>query len=357
VRKYIMLALALSLVFCSTAMVSHAAKKAVKPIPKKTTKPVPKKATMPAPKKIRPKAGTAQLPGGPGKFGAVYSLRKEGALYFRLIKAEYTTEQVVIGEALIAPAASEKLLVLHFTIQNPEKYEQYIRWDSLNFTAIDTTNANHEGIQDWGHAVDSKSFAMSMKPAQTTEVYTAIKVPAKGIIPKLMVLPGGDNGPVLRYDLTDPANKVAPLKAPIADPADPSGYTALETVAGVIGTAYSYANLDITVEKTEYAAQITDETPEDGDRYFVATLLLKNESPSDQYVRGDFISPVLTSADGEELSYKDMLLTTANRSFAQSIKVKAEMRVRIYFAVHKDSAAKTLALKEGESRTYQFDVQ
>lgn len=356
-RKYLMLVLAFSLV-CGTATVSLAAKKAPKPAPKKLSKPAPKKPAKSAPKPVQVKSGTVQLPGGPGGFGTVYSLRKDGPLYFRLVKAEYTTEQVVIGDGLISPAANEKLLVLHFTVQNPQKSEQFVRWDSLSFTAVDTTNANHEGKEDWGDDVESKPFAMSMKPAQTTALYTVLRVPAKGIIPKLMVLPGGGDGPVLRYDLTDPMNKVAPLKAPIADPADPSGYTALETVRGAVGTAYPYAFLDITVEKFDYVTgPLGDETPDEGGRLLVVTLLLKNRAPSEQFVRWDCITPTVTTTDSEDLSsYKDMFLATASRSLAQNIKAGAEIRVRCLFAIPKDCTPKTLSLKQGDSRTYQFEV-
>jgi hypothetical protein len=345
-RKCLLMTLTLSLLICGIAGAA--------------TKPKPKlKPAKPAPKP------SVQLAGDNGVFGTVYAIKKEGTLYFRLKSAEYTTDQVVMGDSLYVPKSDEKLLVLHFTVQNPQKSEQYVRWDSLNFTAVDSMNNNHDGNNDWGDddAKDHAKIAMSMKPAQTINVLTVITVPAKGSIPKLMVLPGSDNGPVLRYIMNpDPKapvqNKPGSLKAPIVDSADATGYTAIETVPGVVGTAYPYGNFDTTVEKFDYSTSaVGDYTPEDGGRLLLVTVLMKNESPSDQFLRYDTVAPVLTSTDGEELKYDDMFLATGNRPFAQNVKGLAEVRVRMLFEVPKDATPKTLALKENESRTYEFAVQ
>lgn len=323
-------------------------------------KPKPK----PAPKK--PAAPSVQLAGNNGVFGTVYSIRKDSPLYFRLKSAEYTTEQVSIGETLYVPKADEKLLVLHFTVQNPLKTQQFVRYDSLSFTAVDSENNNHEGNNDWGDD-DAKAhprIAADMKPAQTFNVITVIVVSAKGSIPKLMVMPGDDNGPVLRYalapDSTAPKqNKPGALTAPMADTSDPTGYTALETVPGVVGTAYPYASLDVKVEKFEYTKNAIGDNiiEEEGEQFFLVTILMKNDTPSEQFVRWDTFSPILTSTDGEELSYIDMFFASSNRPYAQDMKAGAEVRTRMLFKIPKDVTPKTLALKEDESRTYEFEVK
>lgn len=360
-RKGLLLALIPSLLICGTATMSIAAvRKVAKPKPRPVPKASTRKASAP-----KPSGGTVQLAGGDGVFGTVYSIKKEGTLYFRLKSAEYTTDQVVMGDALYVPKSDEKLLVLHFTVQNPQKSEQYVRWDSLNFTAVDSMNNNHEGNNDWGDddAKDHAKIAVSMKPAQTLNVITVIAVPAKGSIPKLMVLPGEGNGPVLRYIMNpDPKapvqNKPGGLAAPIADSADATSYTALETVPGTVGTVYPYGNFDVTVEKFDYSTSaVGDYTPEDGGRLLMVTLLMKNESPADQFLRWDTVAPILTSTNGEELKYEDMFFATGNRSFQQNVKKLSEVTVRMIFEVPKDVTPKTLALKENESRTYEFPVQ
>jgi hypothetical protein len=108
-----------------------------------------KKSAKPAPKPA-PKSGTVQLAGDNGVFGTVYSINKGNPIYFRLKSVEFTTNQVTIGENLYVPSAEEKLMVLHFTVQNPQKTEQFVRWDTLRFTAADAMNTNHEGDNEWG---------------------------------------------------------------------------------------------------------------------------------------------------------------------------------------------------------------
>lgn len=302
-------------------------------------------------------SGTPQLPGENGQLGAIYTMCKGSPLYFSLKSAEYTVEQVRIGDTTYMPKADEKLLVLHFTVQNPQKTEQLVRFDSLKFTAVDALNVNHEFCGDWGDAELHGSLNITLKPAQKIAAYTVIAVPAKGIVPKLMVQPPIDNdGGVLRYDLHD---KVASLKEPIADPADATGATALATVTGKLNTAYPYYYFTASVEKFEYVTdKILDETLEDGERFLVVTLLTKNATAADQLLRYDTFTTKLTSTDGEELEFGgDLLLATANRKFDQDIKPGTETRVRMFFKVPKDVTPKTLALKEEESRTYEFEVK
>jgi len=302
-------------------------------------------------------SGTPELAGDNGVPGKIYTLRKSDPLYFCLLGAEYTTSQLIIGESLYVPAAEEKLLVLHFTVQNPQKAEMLARSDSLRFTAVDAMNVNHESIENWGDAQSHKPVDLMLKPAQKIEAYTAIIVPAKGIVPKLMVQSNrDDDGPVLRYDLH---GKVTALAAPIADPADQTGATALTEVPAKMNTAYPYQKFDITVEKFTYTTDKLDaDAPEEGGRFLVVTLLIKNKAPTPSLLRNDQITPTLTSTDGEDLKYTSSLLfATTARSIDQDLKVGQEMRARIYFTVPKGTAGKTFTLKEGNSRAYLFEVK
>lgn len=318
------------------------------------------KAAAPAAQPAKPAtpgaAGSVQLPGDNGELGKVYTMRKGNPLYFSLKKAEYSTTRLRIGDTLYVPKANEKLLVLHFTVQNPLKgEEQYVRWDSLAFTAVDAQNTNHEAIEAWGDEEKHESFAMNVKPAQTLAVYTAIMVPAKGVVPKLMVLPT-DDSPVLRFDLR---GKVTSLAAPFADPDDTNGATAREIVPAEMGKVYPYDNYDVTVEKIEYTTKALGEyEPAEDTRLGVLTLLVKNQSPADQYFRWDALIPTLTTADGEEMNYRTMLLATANRDVGQNLKPAQEMRVRILFDVPTDAKPELLTIKESEDgRAYAIPLQ
>ncbi len=301
-------------------------------------------------------AGTAQLAGDNGELGKLYTLRKSTPLYFCLKSVEFTTSQVNIGDKIYVPKADEKLMLLRFTIQNPNKTDTFVRGDGLRIMAVDMMNVNHECRSIWGDAESLQYIARDLKPAQKIEAYTVIVVAAKGSIPKLMVQPWNDNdGPLLRYDLRD---KVTPLKAPIADPADPTGSTALPVVKGEFNVAYPYKNFDITVEKFDYATVGLDDEPAPKDmRFLVATLLIKNKAPNPSFLRGDYITPELTSTDGEALRYRCMLFASSNRRIQQDLKPGQEMRVRILMDIPKGCVPQTLSLHEGDSRAYEFSVK
>ncbi|MHB8997135.1 MAG: DUF4352 domain-containing protein [Armatimonadota bacterium] len=300
--------------------------------------------------------GTPQLPGDSGLLGQVYKLRTGNPFYFRLNSAEYIVSQLRVGKAAVIPEADEKLLVLHFSVQNPQNTEQLFRFDTLKFTAVDAMNVNHEGKGWVGDEQTKGDLNIRLKPAQRVEGYACIVVPAAGSIPKLMVMsPLANDGPVLRYDLRD---QVTPLPAPLADPADATGATALETVPAELNTPYSLRNFDVTVEKTEtVTTALNAAAPKNGETFFVVTMSCKNKTGNDAVLRFDTFASTLTDVDGQQLkSGRDLLAATANNSFNQRAAPGADARVRLYFIVPKDAKLKTLALKEANSRTYQYDV-
>jgi len=303
-------------------------------------------------------AGPAvELAGNNGHPGSTYVVGKSSPVYFCLNSAEYTTQPLIIGTTLYAPKADEKLLLLRFTLQNPQQADLFVRWDSLlRLTAVDAMNVNHAADQNWGDAESHEPVEMSLKPAQKLDVYTAITVPAKGIVPKLMVqsVVEGD-GPVLRYDLH---GVVTPLPAPIADPADPTGATARPTVPAQVGTAYPYGNFAVTVESITTTTDALDGDPpaEDGS-YLAVTLRMKNCSPIETLARWDTFTPHCTSTDGEELKFHPALLfASTNRPIEQNLKPDQEVLARIYFEVPNGVTAKTLVLKEGDGRGYKFTI-
>jgi hypothetical protein len=300
--------------------------------------------------------GTPQLPGDNGEIGQVYKLRTGNPVYFRLNSAEYTVARIRFSKSLVIPEADEKLLVIHFSVQNPDKdQEMLFRFDSLKFTAVDAMNVNHDH-KFIGDEQTKESLQMHLKPAQRVEAYTCIVVPASAEIPKLMVMPPLTNdGPVLRYDLRD---KVAALPAPVADPADPSGATALKTVPAQLNTSYPMRFFDVAVEKTEAAATAPDgSSSKPGDSYFVVTMACKNTAELDSNLRFDTLALTLTDADGQQLKRgRDLLAATSSSSFNQKVPPGAEAHVRYYFIVPKDAKPNTLAIREATSRTYEWDV-
>lgn len=297
-------------------------------------------------------SGTPQLPGEDGKLGQIYKMRKVRPLFFALLSAEYTTDTIVTGSQCTYPRANEKLLVLHFTIQNPNQEEELVRFDSLRFTAIDAMNVNHEFNGNWGDEETHGVLNIKLKPAQKIAAYVAITVPAKGIVPKLMVLPG-DDGLVLRYDLHE---KVTALTAPIADPAD--GATARESVPAEFNASYPFSEFTAALEKYEFTTDpILGIAPKVGGRYIVFTLLTKNITPSPLLLRFDSFQATCTSTNGEDFIFRgSLLLAGEDRKFEQNVKPGAETRVRLYFSLPEGITPKTLTLKRGVGREFVFTL-
>lgn len=299
--------------------------------------------------------GTAQLAGDNGELGKLYAMRKGDPLYFTLAKAEFTVNPVRIGDTLLSAKADEKLLVLRFTVQNPNKTDRLVRFDSLRFMVVDAQNVNHQCRAQWGDALTSQQVGLLLKPAQKLEMYTAIPVPAAGEIPKLMVQSNVDNdGPVLRYDLR---GKVVALPAPIADPADATGATALKEVPAQMNTSYGLDEFAVTMEKSEFVTTALDAgPPSNGGRYLVVTLLVKNLLTRDNLLRWDAFRLALVSADGETLRYRTTLMATANRPFSSQVKPDGEVRVRLYFEVPNDAVPQSLTISQRDSHKYVFPI-
>lgn len=321
---------------------------------KPAAKPAPKKPASAKPAAPRVVLGTTQLAGDNGQIGVTYTLGKDEPLNFTLNAAEFSVEPVRIGENAYTPAAAEKLLVLRYTVQNPNKFETSYLWESLTFTAVDEGNTNRPYIQDVGKGGTEQTLNISLKPAQKVDAYAVIVVPAKGTVPKLMV-ERETGAPVLRYDLR---GKIKGLAAPFADSEDKSGATAPPEVAAEPGRFYPMREVAVKLVSTGYSAgPIHDTEAEEGQRFFVATYAIRNQAATEVTYDFSTITPRLETSDGEKVEYNNYLLKEKRDEDARgTLKPGEEATVRVYFPLPSEAAAATLALQEGESRVYRFKV-
>ncbi len=187
--------------------------------------------------------GTAQMEGAAGVFGRPYSLGSKGSqANFTLKSAQYTINPVAIGTYSCTPKAGEKLLVIRYTIHNPEKSQLLANATTFGFTAVDADDVNYNPVPTVGQETSKARLSMPLKPAQKVEAFAIIPVTAKGEIPKLIVM--RHQPPVLRYDLR---GKVAPLEPAYADPSDPTGATVLSEVSAQQGVWYRAGEFDFRV--------------------------------------------------------------------------------------------------------------
>lgn len=304
--------------------------------------------------------GTTQLKGEYADLGSTYTLGKDSPMNINLASAEYSVEPLVIADTIYCPKASEKLLVLRFSVHNPQPREVFARYDTWSIMAVDANGGNEEHIGDAG-IVTSKdignssktSFGMTMNRGQKVDVITAIIVPAAGEIPKV-IFKSSDNL-VLRYLLS---GKLKPLAAPFADTNDKTGATALAAVTGQPGTFCPLGELSFKFDgasfsDTPYKGQELGE----GNRNLFVAATIKNVAPTKQFFRYDFLKSALKDAGGADVdAKKDMLLGSRDAGVETDLAPGQELKVRIQFEVPKDLTLKTYSVAKDESRLYEFDI-
>ena len=306
-----------------------------------------------------PTQGTTQLAGGQGEIGKAYTLGKNSPINFMLKSAEYSILRYTLND-LVAPKFNQKMLVLRFTVQNPSKSDLNIYYGSLKFTAVDDKNQNVEFDGYWSRDGESSKLDIALKPAQKIEVYAVAAVPANAKIPKLIVQHGNETVPVVRYDLS---GKIKPLSAPFADPADPSGSTALEVVEAKAGTYYPMGALDVKLEGTAFSGEkIDNKTPAEGKRFLIATVSVKNAAIAQNInVSYSRFAIQLTDAEGASISFDGYIIKPSrDEKLDTELKPGAETKFRVYFELPNDLGGKTLSIHEtgvvSQSRAYVFDV-
>ena len=314
-------------------------------------KPKPK---TPANPKNKATLGTHQMAGEDhALIGTTYTLGKANPINVTLDKVEYTVEPVRIGSSIFAPRADQKLMVLHYSLHNCVPRNYGISWGTLEITAVDANDTNWRYVTQIGIEDTLEQCNMSLKPGQKTKVYTCIVVPAKGEIPKLM-LQSGDKL-VLRYDLR---GKLKPLPPPIADPADPTGATALEKVPAQMGVYYAYKEHFGEVDSVAFSTTpINGKAPPKNCRYLLVIGKGKNPHPAKfRYSWGTF-APKLQDVDGGTVSWGDtVLFASRDDTLNAEVEQGQEIGFRILYIVKNGVQLKSLSMSEGGGRQYVYDV-
>ena len=97
---------------------------------------------------------------------------------------------------------------------------------------------------------------------------------------------------------------------------------------------------------------------EEGKRFFIATLTIKNATAAIAGYDFSSFAPALLTADDEKVEWDGIFLKTARNEAARGeMKPGEEYTARVVFSLPQEIAAKTLYVSEPESRVYAFDVQ
>lgn len=297
--------------------------------------------------------GTKQLNGDQAQLGVTYTLGKTDPINVTLDKVEYTVEPVRFGDSVIVPNADQKLLVLHYTLHNCNPAPRGLAWNTLEITAVDSNDTNWRFVQDVAMEATCERCNMTLKPAQKTKVYTAILVPAKALIPKLMFQSA--DRLVLRYDVR---GKVVKLPNPIADPADTTGATALEKVPAQMGTYYTYQELQGKIDSVEFSAKsFKDTPPKKGYLYLIVKGTAKNSLINKRGFTWNTFRPKLVDADGAELYWnQDIFYASKDTPIRSDIEPGQEVRFKWVFEAPEEVELQNLSVIEHSGRAFVYDL-
>jgi len=282
-----------------------------------------------------------------------------GRYRITLKSAEYSIAGQVFGNDVIFPKQDEKLLVLHYTIQNADSTKADLNWSTIRATAIDAGNANYGYVEYIGVESDHEKVGADLAPGQSLDVYSGIIVPAAK--PMRQIKLQADGWRALVYDLATPANAVKGLKAPYADPSDAAGAVALTEIPATLNTPYITGTLQVTLTNAVYSTVPfgDEEVPEDG-AFLLVTYMVKNLDVKEADVNWGVFAPALMLDDDTEGAWsQDIYTAKAARSFSGQLKVGQEVTIRHRFAIPAETKAKMLTIREGSAnsgRSLVFDL-
>jgi hypothetical protein len=310
-------------------------------------------------------AGTSQLVGGAGLLGKTYTIGKRAPLNFTLKNAEFSLKRIDIGGSKFAPELSQKLLILRFSVQNPQKQDQDFSSSSLRWTAVDSKDVN-VSPEPFGSPYVARDgefvpLQVRLKPAQKIDAYAILTVSGAGVIPKLIVQSNNDDqSPVVRYDLKD---KVKALPAPYNDPSDPSGATALNSINAKTGEYVPMRFSSLRLDSLSFVETFDKRTAPENKRWLMLNLSIKNEvatGGSNLDVGPCSFEVLFTASDDETESDQrcglNLYKSAREEPLASAVPPGGELRFRMVFAVPKDIGGKSLAVTEERARTVVFDL-
>ncbi len=347
-----------------------------------------------AKKKVPPKAvavppntskGQTQVNGGNGQFGVIYTLKNK--INFTILSAKYQVTPYPCYSKLYS-TDKDKLLILQIAVKNVSTDDNFIGDFGGMISAFDDKQGKYDvGSGEMNLAsVGEDSPQTNLKPGQglgqtglNDPLSVAIVVNRDAHIVKLILNQGreGRDEDVVRYYMSDataenagaagdPANIIAPLPDWARDPNDKTGSVVPEVMnggkpgAGVLAVSTNYG---ATLDSFAYApadAQFNGNPADDGKRYAVATITLKNVSMVDAtvYDAVDTSSTVLTDADGDHYNIVYTRKAHADEDPASDHVIKPGMTytIRHVFMVPKPVQVKTYTYLAASGHSWIFDV-
>jgi len=294
--------------------------------------------------------GAQQLAGGEGQVGQTYTLRAgtNDALNLTITKLEYVAGHFIAGgDDLIKP--DSKLVVVYATVQNPMKDSENGA-NRVSYSGVDSNNKTVSG-NDWFDLKTRQTAFVDLKPGQKLDVFSYLTLDNAASLPKLIV---EDGDKVIRYDLK---GKIAPLPAPLVDPASSDGSVAPNPLKGAVGTAYPGYMNDLMVDGFAFSDKpMADVDLLEGGRLLVVSFTLKGTGPTEQSYGSYNTGGTLLDSDNAEVSSAAVLLASRDAEFSAKLGAGAKASGRLVFKLEKDQKPASLKFQVTGTRDVVFDL-
>lgn len=301
-------------------------------------------------------------PAGPAHIGDTVTIDTQpGSLKLTVDKLEFAAGRVMLGDTHSElPTESEKLLIVHYTLENPNASAVPVSGKTVRFTALDEFRKPHEDVPLTA-TEDGDSLDGPLAPGAKVDAIKVIHVPGHGPLAALLVDPGLADATPLHVEVT---GQIAKLPAPYADPQDPTGYTVLPTIAAKMGDSYPVGDCDLTLEKAEYSddslLNYSGETPPDSEHvYAVFTFDVVCRNPSGESFGLESFNPELTTADGVQTDPANapLLNGTLDLALDPELPFDDDRHFRVYFVISTHAAMGSLTVRSGEhGHSYVYDL-
>ena len=293
------------------------------------------------------------ISGGDGVFGKAYTVSdggEYGPVSITLVSAEYSAGRFNIeGRATIVPQADEKLLILHYRLQNPNRSDFFFTSRPL-FQTVDTDEQTRGDIGDSRRESQKEKVSATLKPGQSLDdLVTCAVIPAHGPLPKVILTLGriGLDEPGISYPLGTAKNSVKPIPAPYADPADTGGATARSEVPAHLGIAYMAGGNDIALISAKFASSpLGFVSAGEGQRFLVTTVRVTNRNWETSYFDAS-LSATLTMSDDVKTAGFTPLEAGQDVYFdGKELAPGESVTLRLAFPVPQEVSVKTLKIAE-----------
>lgn len=306
-------------ILCATAFLGQTGQKP------KTAPPAPK------PSQTAPTLGTVQLPGDNGKVGVTYQLGAKGReLHFTLDSASVAMNYSAPEDSLAA-GENQRILVLNFTVQNPQKEEMGLSSTTFGFTAVSPDDENFKFSGYLLGLPKRTRISQSLKPAQKIKCAVAFPIYATGPVTKVMVSKG-DGNPILRYDLTGKIDKMD--SAFSKDGIDLDQTTKFPLLAK--GESVDIGEFGVTYNGWEFTTEkIKGYAPSKGFKYLIIKTSYKNLVAKDSFLSFAYFDWTVSDSSGQKLPWNKDLLFEGNDTgiYQKLVFGEDDIRGRVYYQV------------------------